>query len=264
MPETVTAAALIIGNEILSGRTQDQNLSFLGEKLGEIGIRLKEARVVSDDAEEIAAALDALRARYDYVFTTGGIGPTHDDITADSVARAFGVGIDYHPEVYAMLKAWFESKGQEANEARMRMARIPDGAEILDNELTLAPGFQIENVFVLAGVPSIARKMFDGAKRRLRGGAPVCSRAIRVHVGEGTVAEAARRHPGRLPRHRHRQLPVVGRRGLRDQPGHAGHAAGARGRSLRRDLRDGRAPGRRPPGGVAPPRRASPFPLPRE
>ena len=190
MPETVTAAALIIGNEILSGRTQDQNLSFLGEKLGEIGIRLKEARVVSDDAEEIAAALDALRARYDYVFTTGGIGPTHDDITADSVARAFGVGIDYHPEVYAMLKAWFESKGQEANEARMRMARIPDGADILDNELTLAPGFQIENVFVLAGVPSIARKMFDGAKRRLRGGAPVCSRAIRVHVGEGTVAEA--------------------------------------------------------------------------
>ena len=190
MPETVTAAALIIGNEILSGRTQDQNLSFLGKKLGEIGIRLKEARVVSDDAEEIAAALDALRARYDYVFTTGGIGPTHDDITADSVARAFGVGIDYHPEVYAMLKAWFESKGQEANEARMRMARIPDGADILDNELTLAPGFQIENVFVLAGVPSIARKMFDGAKRRLRGGAPVCSRAIRVHVGEGTVAEA--------------------------------------------------------------------------
>ena len=190
MPGTVTAAALIIGNEILSGRTQDQNLAFLGEKLGEMGIRLKEARVVSDDAEDIAAALDALRTRYDYVFTTGGIGPTHDDITADSVARAFGVGIDYHPEVYAMLKAWFESKGQEANEARMRMARIPDGAEILDNELTLAPGFQIENVFVLAGVPSIARKMFDGAKRRLKGGAPVCSRAIRVHVGEGTVAEA--------------------------------------------------------------------------
>ena len=190
MPGTVTAAALIIGNEILSGRTQDQNLSFLGERLGEMGIRLKEARVVSDDADDIAAALDALRARYDYVFTTGGIGPTHDDITADSVARAFGVGIDYHPEVYAMLKAWFESKGQEANEARMRMARIPDGADILDNELTLAPGFQIENVFVLAGVPSIARKMFDGAKRRLRGGAPVCSRAIRVHVGEGTVAEA--------------------------------------------------------------------------
>ncbi len=190
MPGIVTAAALIIGNEILSGRTQDQNLAFLGEKLGEIGIRLKEARVVPDDAEDIAAALDALRARYDYVFTTGGIGPTHDDITADSVAHAFGVGIDYHPEVYAMLEAWFESKGLEANEARMRMARIPDGASPLDNELTLAPGFQIENVFVLAGVPSIARKMFDGAKRRLSGGTPLCSRAIKVQVGEGTVAEA--------------------------------------------------------------------------
>ena len=189
MPGTVTAAALIIGNEILSGRTQDQNLSFLGEKLGEIGIRLKEARVVSDDAEDIVVALDALRARYDYVFTTGGIGPTHDDITADSVACAFGVGIDYHPEVYAILKAWFESKGLEANEARMRMARIPDGAQPIDNELTLAPGFQIENVFVLAGVPSIARKMFDGAKKRLNGGVPLCSRAIKVHVGEGTVAE---------------------------------------------------------------------------
>ena len=189
MPGTVTAAALIIGNEILSGRTQDQNLSFLGEKLGEIGIRLKEARVVADDTEEIAASLDALRSRYDYVFTTGGIGPTHDDITADSVAHAFGVGIDYHPEVYAMLKAWFESKGLEANEARMRMARFPHGALPLDNELSLAPGFQIENVFVLAGVPSIARKMFDGAKQRLSGGAPLCSRAIKVHVGEGTVAE---------------------------------------------------------------------------
>ena len=189
MPGTVTAAALIIGNEILSGRTQDQNLSFLGEKLGEIGIRLKEARVVSDDAEDIAAALDALRARYDYVFTTGGIGPTHDDITADSVARAFGVDIDYHPMVFAMLEAWFESKGLEANEARMRMARIPDGAQPIDNELTLAPGFQIENVFVLAGVPSIARKMFDGAKKHLSGGVPLCSRAIKIHVGEGTVAE---------------------------------------------------------------------------
>ena len=189
MPGTVTAAALIIGNEILSGRTQDQNLSFLGEQLGEMGIRLKEARVVSDDAEDIVAALDALRARYDYVFTTGGIGPTHDDITADSVARAFGVGIDYHPEVYAMLKEWFESQGHEANEARMRMARIPDGARLLDNEATLAPGFQIENVFVLAGVPSIARKMFNGAKKGLKGGAPVRSRAIKVQVGEGTVAE---------------------------------------------------------------------------
>ena len=188
MPGTVSAAALIIGSEILSGRTRDQNLSFLGEKLDEIGIRLKEARVVPDDADDIVGALDALRARYDYVFTTGGIGPTHDDITADSVARAFGVGIGYHPEVYAMLKAHFESMGLEANEARMRMARIPDGAQPLDNELSLAPGFQIENVFVLAGVPIIARKMFEGARKRLSGGVPLRSRAIRILVGEGAVA----------------------------------------------------------------------------
>ena len=189
MPGTVTAAVLIIGNEILSGRTQDRNLAFLGEQLGEIGIRVQEARVVPDAHEDIAAALDALRARYDYVFTTGGIGPTHDDITADSVARTFGVGIDYHPEVYTALKTHFEGKGLKANEARMRMARIPHGARLIDNELSLAPGFQIENVFVLAGVPSIARKMFEGAKKRLSGGAPLGSRSVRVHIGEGSVAE---------------------------------------------------------------------------
>ena len=188
MPGTVTAAALIIGNEILSGRTRDRNLAFLGEQLDEIGVRLMEARVVPDHDEAIVAALDALRARYDYVFTTGGIGPTHDDVTADSVARAFGVDIGYHPEVYAMLKAHFEAQGLEANEARMRMARIPHGARPIDDAPSLAPGFEIGNVFVLAGVPSIARRMFDGAKKRLAGGAPRRSRALRVHVGEGSVA----------------------------------------------------------------------------
>ncbi len=188
MPDTVTAAVLIIGNEILSGRTQDANLAYLGKSLNEIGIQLKEARVVSDDEAEIVDAVNALRSRYDYVFTTGGIGPTHDDITADSVAKAFGVGIDYHPEVYEVLKANFESRGMEVNEARMRMARIPDGAKLIDNTVSLAPGFEIENVFVLAGVPSIARAMFDGAKNRLHGGVTVLSRSIRVHVGEGTVA----------------------------------------------------------------------------
>ncbi len=188
MSDTITAAVLIIGNEILSGRTQDANLAYLGKSLNEIGIQLKEARVVSDDEAEIVDAVNALRARYDYVFTTGGIGPTHDDITADSVAKAFGVGIDYHPEVYEVLKANFESRGMEVNEARMRMARVPDGAKLIDNTVSLAPGFEIENVFVLAGVPSIARAMFDGAKNRLRRGATVLSRSIRVHVGEGTVA----------------------------------------------------------------------------
>ena len=189
MTEIVTAAVLIIGNEILSGRTQDLNLAFLGESLNEIGIRLKEARVVGDEEDEIIATLNALRARYHYVFTTGGIGPTHDDITADSVAKAFGVTIGYHPQAYAALKAYYEDQGMEANEARMRMARVPDGARLINNEVNLAPGFQIENVFVLAGIPSVAKAMFDGAKSQLEGGESMRSRSVRVHVGEGTVAQ---------------------------------------------------------------------------
>ena len=199
MTDTVTAAVLIIGNEILSGRTQDANLGFLGKSLNEIGIQLMEARVVCDVEDEIVTAVNGLRARYDYVFTTGGIGPTHDDITADSIAKAFGVGIDYHPDVYDMLKANFEGRGIEVNEARMRMARIPDGAGLIDNTVSLAPGFEIGNVFVLAGVPSIARAMFEGAKNRLRRGRTVLSRSIRVHVGEGTVAESLARAQALFP-----------------------------------------------------------------
>ncbi|MDA0220877.1 MAG: molybdopterin-binding protein [Proteobacteria bacterium] len=190
MSDLVTAAVLVIGNEILSGRTQDANVAFLGKSLNDLGIRLKEVRVVSDEEAEIVDAVNALRARWDYVFTTGGIGPTHDDITADSIAAAFGVGIDYHPEVYRKLKENFESRGFEANEARMRMARVPDGAQLIDNEISLAPGFQIGNVFVLAGVPSIARAMFRGASHRLRRGKVVLSRSIRVMTGEGTIARA--------------------------------------------------------------------------
>jgi molybdenum cofactor synthesis domain-containing protein len=189
MTDLVTAAVLVIGNEILSGRTQDANVAFLGKNLNELGIRLMEVRVVADIEKEIVDAVNTLRKRYDYLFTTGGIGPTHDDITADSVAKAFGVGIDYHPEVFELLKKNFESRGLEANGARMRMARVPDGAELIDNEISLAPGFQIENVFVLAGVPSIARAMFNGAKNRLRRGAVVMSRSIRCHCGEGTIAD---------------------------------------------------------------------------
>ena len=189
MTDLVTAAVLVIGNEILSGRTQDANVAFLGKNLNDLGIRLMEVRVVADIEDEIVDAVNTLRNRYDYLFTTGGIGPTHDDITADSVARAFGVGIDYHPEVFELLKQNFESRGLEANGARMRMARVPDGAELIDNEISLAPGFQIENVFVLAGVPSIARAMFNGAKKRLRRGAVVMSRSIRCHCGEGTIAD---------------------------------------------------------------------------
>ena len=188
MPKAITAAVLVIGNEILSGRTKDANIGFLGHELNEIGIRLLEARVVADEQSEIIDAVNALRTRYDYVFTTGGIGPTHDDITSDSIATAFNVGIDYHPDVYKLLKDYFESQGTEANEARMRMARVPDGAELIDNDVSLAPGFQIENVFVLAGVPSIARSMFFRAKNRLRHGETMLSRSVRSHVGEGTLA----------------------------------------------------------------------------
>ncbi len=189
MADLVTAAVLVIGNEILSGRTQDANVAFLGKSLNELGIRLMEVRVVADIEEEIVDAVNTLRKRYDYLFTTGGIGPTHDDITADSVAAAFGMGIDYHPEVFELLKQNFESRGLEANGARMRMARVPDGADLIDNEISLAPGFQIENVFVLAGVPSIARAMFNGARNRLRRGSVMHARSIRCHCGEGTIAD---------------------------------------------------------------------------
>ena len=218
MPGTVTAAALIIGNEILSGRTQDQNLSYLGEKLGEMGIRLKEARVVPDDAEEIAAALDALRARYDYVFTTGGIGPTHDDITADSVARAFGVGIDYHPEVYAMLKAWFESKGLEANEARMRMARIPDGASVARQRADPGPRLPDRERLRARGralhcAEDVRRRKEAPHGRRARVLARNQSPRRRGHGGRG-----ARRDPGRLPPRTSTSAATRGRKAARTGP----------------------------------------------
>ena len=189
MSESVSAAILLIGNEILSGRTQDLNLNYLAKRLNELGIQVKEARVVSDVEAEIVEALNALRHRYDYVFTTGGIGPTHDDITADSVASAFGVGVNYHPEVYELLKSHFESQGVDPNEARMRMARVPDGAALIDNSVSLAPGFQIDNVFVLAGVPKIAQSMFEGASKRLKRGSTMLSRSVLCNSGEGSVAQ---------------------------------------------------------------------------
>ena len=190
MSDTVTAAVVVIGNEILSGRTRDSNIVFIAKSLTDLGIRLKEVRVVGDAEDEIVAAVNALRHRFTYVFTTGGIGPTHDDITADSIAAAFGVGIDYHPEVYESLMQFFRDRGMEPNEARLRMARIPDSARLIANKLSTAPGFQIGNVFVLAGVPEIARAMFEAASPRLRRGAVIHSRSVRVHCGEGTIAVA--------------------------------------------------------------------------
>jgi molybdenum cofactor synthesis domain-containing protein len=184
--ESWTAAVLVIGDEILSGRTQDTNINYIARFLGARGIDLKEARMVADVEGEIIAALNHLRARYDLVFTTGGIGPTHDDITADAVAAAFGVGIDYHPEAYALLEARYPPG--EFNEMRKRMARVPDGAVLVKNSVSTAPGFHVGNVFVLAGVPAIARAMLEALAPLLPTGATVHAVTIGAQIGEGVVA----------------------------------------------------------------------------
>jgi molybdenum cofactor synthesis domain-containing protein len=185
MNEIVTAGILVIGDEILSGRTKDKNIGFIAEYLTNIGIDLKEVRVVADDEPDIIAALDALRKRYNYVFTTGGIGPTHDDITADAVARAFGVGIDHHPEVMARFRERWS--GQDLNEARLRMARIPDGAELIQSATILAPGFKLGNVIVMAGVPSIMQAMMDIVAPKLKSGVRMLSDTVRANAREGDI-----------------------------------------------------------------------------
>jgi molybdenum cofactor synthesis domain-containing protein len=185
-PEPVTAAILVIGDEILSGRTQDTNTAYIAKLLGALGIDLREARVVPDVEAEIVAGLNALRSRYTYVFTTGGIGPTHDDITADAVAAAFGVSIDYHPEAIALLSARY--KPGEFNEMRKRMARIPDGGTLVRNSVSTAPGFQIGNVFVMAGVPMIMRAMMEDIAPRLKRGAVVHSATVQTRLPEGRIA----------------------------------------------------------------------------
>ncbi|GEP12354.1 competence/damage-inducible protein A [Methylobacterium gnaphalii] len=184
---SVTAAVLVIGDEILSGRTKDKNIGSIAERLTEIGIDLREVRVVPDEAEEIVAAVNALRARYTYLFTTGGIGPTHDDITADSIAAAFGVGIDVDERARAMLLE--RHKPEDLNEARLRMARIPHGAELIPNPVSKAPGFSIGNVFVMAGVPQIMNAMLDAILPQLSPGIPVISETIDAGgLPEGTFA----------------------------------------------------------------------------
>ncbi|MGN6116013.1 MAG: competence/damage-inducible protein A [Nitrobacter sp.] len=191
MSDIITAGILVIGDEILSGRTKDKNIGFIAEYLTNIGIDLKEVRVVADDEADIIAALNALRARYTYVFTTGGIGPTHDDITADSIAKAFGVGIDHHPEVVARFKERFKNPG-ELNEARLRMARIPDGAELIQSATILAPGFKIGNVITMAGVPSIMQAMMDIVAPRLQSGTRMLSESVRADAREGDVGTPLR------------------------------------------------------------------------
>lgn len=185
---TVTAAVLVIGNEILSGRTKDANLAYLAVELNTIGVRLLEARVVPDIEARIVEAVNALRAAYDYVFTTGGIGPTHDDITAECIAKAFGVPLLRHPEAVRILERQYGSRA-ELNEARLRMANVPEGGRLIDNPVSGAPGFQIGNVFVMAGVPSIMQAMFQGLKHGLVGGAPMLSRTVATNLPEGRIAE---------------------------------------------------------------------------
>ena len=183
---TKSAAILVIGDEILSGRTQDTNTNYIARFLTSLGIDLKEARVVGDVEEEIVAALNALRARYDFVFTTGGIGPTHDDITADAVAKAFHVGIGYHPEAYALLEARYPPG--EFNDMRKRMARIPHGAALVANAVSGAPGFHLGNVYVMAGVPMVMRAMLEAIAPQLPRGEQVQSITVEAAIPEGAIA----------------------------------------------------------------------------
>jgi molybdenum cofactor synthesis domain-containing protein len=195
----VTAAALVIGDEILSGRTKDKNIGYIAEHLTAIGIQLREVRVVPDDEAEIVAAVNALRTRYTYVFTTGGIGPTHDDITAESVAKAFGVPIDVDERALALMKPYYEARGMELTPARLRMARVPQGAVLIENSVSVAPGFMLGNVIVLAGVPSIMQVMLDAATKHLKTGKKMMTAVIELERPEGDVADLYGEHQKRYP-----------------------------------------------------------------
>lgn len=183
-----TAAILVIGDEILSGRTRDSNLHFLAGELTRIGISLREARIVADIHPEIVAAVRALSAKYTHVFTSGGIGPTHDDITAEAVAAAMGAPISHRADAMALLQAHYDRSGLPFNEARQRMARIPDGAALIDNPVSTAPGFTLGNVHVMAGVPKIFEAMVASVLPKLTGGPPLLSQSLRVDRGEGEIA----------------------------------------------------------------------------
>ena len=197
--EVVTAALLVIGDEILSGRTKDKNIGYIAEYLTAVGIDLMEVRVVGDEEASIVDALNALRHRYTYVFTTGGIGPTHDDITADCVAKAFGVSIDVDPRALAIMQERLVATGTEMNEARMRMTRIPAGADLVLNKVSAAPGFWLGNVIVMAGVPSIMQVMLDEVAPKLKTGVRMLSETVRADAREGDIGtplgEIAKAHP---------------------------------------------------------------------
>jgi molybdenum cofactor synthesis domain-containing protein len=199
MAEIVTAAMVVIGDEILSGRTKDRNIGHLADIMTAIGIDLKEVRIVPDEEDEIVAAINALRARYTHVFTTGGIGPTHDDITADAVSKAFGVPCEYDAKAYAMLEESYAQRAMDFTDARKRMARMPRGAEHIDNPVSIAPGFRIGNVHVMAGVPAIFQAMLDNVVPTLKTGTTLLSATVQCPFGEGTIGgplgEIQKAHP---------------------------------------------------------------------
>lgn len=199
MADIVTAAMLVIGDEILSGRTKDRNIGHLADMMTAVGIDLKEVRVVADNEDDIVNAVNALRTRYDYLFTTGGIGPTHDDITADSIAKAFGVPCEYDAKAYALLEANYAKRELEFTEARKRMARMPRGADHIDNPVSVAPGFRIGNVHVMAGVPAIFQAMLDNVMPTLRTGQKLLSVTVHCPFGEGVIGgplgDIQKKHP---------------------------------------------------------------------
>ncbi len=199
MAEILTAAMLVIGDEILSGRTKDKNIGHLADIMTAIGVDLKEVRIVPDEEDEIVAAINTLRARYTYVFTTGGIGPTHDDITADAVAKALGVPCEYDAKAYAMLEESYAARAMDFTDARKRMARMPRGAEHIDNPVSIAPGFRIGNVHVMAGVPAIFQAMLDNVVPTLKTGTKLLSATVQCPFGEGTIggplADIQKAHP---------------------------------------------------------------------
>ncbi|RCK26524.1 molybdopterin-binding protein [Thalassospira profundimaris] len=198
MSDPVRACLIIIGNEILSGRTHDKNLPYLAEELNKIGVRLAEARVIPDIEDTIIATVNECRAKFDYVFTTGGIGPTHDDITSECVAKAFGVEIELNAEAHELLKGHYENP-EDLNEARLRMAHVPVGAELVQNPISKAPGFRMDNVYVMAGVPMIMQAMFQGIKHQLVGGKPMVSRSVGGYIPEGTIAKVLAEIQGDFP-----------------------------------------------------------------
>ena len=195
----VTAALLVIGDEILSGRTKDKNIGHIADHLTAIGIQMKEVRIVPDVEHEIVGAVNTLRTKYTYLFTTGGIGPTHDDITADAVAKAFGVGIDVDERALTPMKAYYAQRGVELTPARLRMARLPFGSELVENSVSIAPGFKLDNVIVMAGVPNIMHVMLEAATKFLKTGKKMLSVGIDLHRPEGEIAAMFEEHQKRYP-----------------------------------------------------------------